>query len=61
MALILDACVCSSSLFPQFSGLWYEIAFATKLQNSPLKARRPGAVLVELKKGSLVLTATYDK
>lgn len=57
---ILGVCACSSSLYPQFSGFWYEIAFATKEQDAPPKIRKLGAVLVEPKEGNLVLTTSYE-
>uniref|UniRef100_A0A452QBB9 Lipocalin/cytosolic fatty-acid binding domain-containing protein n=1 Tax=Ursus americanus TaxID=9643 RepID=A0A452QBB9_URSAM len=44
--------------FAKFSGLWYEIAFATKLepQGSAQKATKVGAVVVELEDSHLALT-----
>lgn len=54
-------CSCSSSPPPQFSGFWYEIAFASKLQGSPPKVRKVGAVLVELEGDHLALTTSYEE
>nr|XP_035929122.1 epididymal-specific lipocalin-5-like [Halichoerus grypus] len=48
--------------FAKFSGLWYEIAFAVKLepQGSPPKETKVGAVVVELEDSHLALTAAYE-
>ncbi|EPQ17410.1 Epididymal-specific lipocalin-8 [Myotis brandtii] len=43
---------------PQFSGFWYEIAFASKLREP--KARKVVAVLVEPERGHLALTTSYE-
>lgn len=48
---------------PQFSGLWYEIAFASEAEppGSPQKPIKMGAVVVEPEGGRLALTTVYDK
>ncbi|KAK1333920.1 hypothetical protein QTO34_004918 [Cnephaeus nilssonii] len=43
---------------PQFSGFWYEIAFASKLHEP--KARKVVAVLVEWEGGHLALTTSHE-
>lgn len=44
---------------PQFSGFWYEIAFASKLREP--KPRKVVAVLVEPERGHLALTTSYEE
>lgn len=44
---------------PQFSGFWYEIAFASKLHEP--KARKVVAVLVEWEGGHLALTTSHEE
>ena len=61
VAPILHACACSSSLSFQFSGFWYEIAFASKPQTLAPELRKMGAVLVELEEGHLALTTAYEE
>lgn len=60
MALVLGR-VPAAAPHPQFSGFWYEIAFASKLQGSPPKVRKVGAVLVELEGDHLALITSYDE
>uniref|UniRef100_A0A8C0X861 Lipocalin/cytosolic fatty-acid binding domain-containing protein n=1 Tax=Castor canadensis TaxID=51338 RepID=A0A8C0X861_CASCN len=47
--------------FVKFSGLWYEIAFASKMgmPSLPLKVEKMGAVVVKLEGNQLTLTTTY--
>ena len=45
----------------QFSGFWYEIAFASKPQTLAPELRKMGAVLVELEEGHLALTTAYEE
>ncbi|KAM5329627.1 epididymal-specific lipocalin-8 isoform 1-T1 [Glossophaga mutica] len=49
-----------AKLLKQFSGLWYEIAFASKPQSLTPELRKMGTVLVELEGGHLALTTAYD-
>ncbi|XP_071072651.1 epididymal-specific lipocalin-5-like [Dasypus novemcinctus] len=48
--------------FLKFSGLWFEIAFASDVKppSLPARPRRMGAVMVKLDDGNLVLTSVYD-
>nr|KAF6485184.1 lipocalin 8 [Rousettus aegyptiacus] len=48
--------------FVKFSGLWYEIAFASEAEppGSPQKPIKMGAVVVEPEGGRLALTTVYD-
>ncbi|KAM5329628.1 epididymal-specific lipocalin-8 isoform 2-T2 [Glossophaga mutica] len=50
-----------AKLLKQFSGLWYEIAFASKPQSLTPELRKMGTVLVELEGGHLALTTAYDE
>lgn len=56
------ASACSRSRPPsplQFSGFWYEIAFASKMPDP--KARKVVAVMVEREGGHLALTTSYEE
>lgn len=48
---------------PQFSGFWYEIAFASKMgaHASVHKEEKMGAMVVQLEENLLALTTSYYK